>query len=223
MRNYKEAKEIKKLYKNSTSIFVAHYKRLTPQIQKLKRLIEKDTIGKIEYIEGNFTRIFNEKLYNNSWIYKSDISGGGRFIDIAPHILDTLYYLFGEITIKNSNIQYNKSVNTEDVVSTEIVLKNIPCKLFFDFNAKQDIDSLKIIGKKGIINTSINRDFNIYINYKNGKTKTYYFKKPKIWGIENIKAINKIYSKKNTKNDICTLNDACEIQRYIDLIMKKQV
>lgn len=223
VRNYKEAKEIKKLYKNSTSIFVAHYKRLTPQIQKLKRLIEKDTIGKIEYIEGNFTRIFNEKLYNNSWIYKSDISGGGRFIDIAPHILDTLYYLFGEITIKNSNIQYNKSVNTEDVVSTEIVLKNIPCKLFFDFNAKQDIDSLKIIGKKGIINTSINRDFNIYINYKNGKTKTYYFKKPKIWGIENIKAINKIYSKKNTKNDICTLNDACKIQRYIDLIMKKQV
>ena len=223
VRNYKEALEIQNIYGNKTPVFVAHYKRLTKQIQKLKYLLRKNKIGKIESVEGNFARVFNEKLYKNSWIYKSDISGGGRFIDIAPHILDTIYYLFGEMEIKNSYVKYNKDLNTEEIVSANLMLTNIPLKLFFNFNSKQDLDCLIIKGEKGTIYTSINRDFNIYINYKNGKNKTYYYKKPKIWGIENVNEIDKFFNNKKKIKRICTMKEACIIQQYMDLIMKKQV
>ena len=212
VRNYKEALEIQNIYGNKTPVFVAHYKRLTKQIQKLKYLLRKNKIGKIESVEGNFARVFNEKLYKNSWIYKSDISGGGRFIDIAPHILDTIYYLFGEMEIKNSYVKYNKDLNTEEIVSANLMLTNIPLKLFFNFNSKQDLDCLIIKGEKGTIYTSINRDFNIYINYKNGKNKTYYYKKPKIWGIENVNEIDKFFNNKKKIKRICTMKEACIIQ-----------
>ena len=74
--NSEQAKSILNLYKNNlTKVFVAHYKRLTPQIKKLKQIIISKKYGEIEGIEGYFSRVYNQKLAQNSWIYKKEISG----------------------------------------------------------------------------------------------------------------------------------------------------
>lgn len=219
--NFAEAKAIKSLYNKNQLVFIAHYKRLTKQVSIIKKIIDKKKIGDIISVHGIFDRQFNEELYKNSWIYNSDISGGGRFIDIAPHILDTLYYLFGEMKIINSNVVYDNIHNTEEIVKANINFDKTNCDLNFNFNSKYDIDKLIINGTKGKLITSINRDFNIYISYNNGKSKTIHLPKPKTWGIESINEINRVILKKKSKKRLCTIEEACLIQNYIDLIMKK--
>lgn len=217
----KEAEKIKKMYKSDNYIFVAHYKRLTRQIKIIKKLINNGNIGEITSVTGIFGRKFDINAYNNSWLYNKSISGGGKFIDIAPHILDTLYYLFGKMEITNSKVEYNSLYNTEEFVKTNIKFSNFNCVLLFDFNSKIDIDKIIINGTKGTIATSINRDFNIYVTYQNKKKKTYHIKKPKIWGIETVKEIDKYLITGIKNKNLCTLDDAYFIQQYMHLIMKK--
>ena len=222
--NKKEAEDIVKLYKkNNIPLFVAHYKRLTPKIKKLKSLLEKQKIGKIISIKGIFNRKFNNNLLKNSWIYNKDISGGGRFFDIAPHIFDIIYYFFGEFKNIHSIVEFEtKKHNCENLVNVDFKIKDINCKLFFDLVAEEDKDVIYFYGTKGYIKTSINRDMPIYIYNKKEKIKrTFKFKKIKTWGIETIKEFNKFINKKNYTTNLCTGEQALKIQTYIDKSLKK--
>lgn len=222
--NSEQAESILNLYKNNlTKVFVAHYKRLTPQIKKLKQMIISKKYGKIESIEGYFSRIYNQKLSQNSWIYNKEISGGGRFFDISPHILDVLYYIFGEFQNIKSNVLYEqKEHNCESNVITEFQIQNIPCKLHFDLNAMSDKDFLLIKCSNKDIKTSINRDSTIYIlNKKNKITKKYKFSKTKVWGLEAVKELDKLVFHKKYNHNIASLKDAYIIQNYIENIIKE--
>ena len=224
--NKKQANEILHEYKkSSTKIFVAHYKRLTPQIQKLKKIIATKTLGDVLYIEGVFNRVFNHQLLYNSWIYKKEISGGGRFFDISPHILDILYYIFGNFQNIKSQVYYEqKEHSCESGLKTSFKINNINCSLSFDFKAKKDEDILIIHCTKGIIKTSINRDTTVYL-YNNSKVliKAIKFKKIKTWGIEAINTIDRLLYGKSYNTDIANLNDAYIIQTYIEEMLKKGV
>ena len=223
--NSKQAKSILNLYKKkSTKVFVAHYKRLTPQIKKLKKIIMSKKYSEILSIEGYFSRIYDQKLIQNSWIYKKEISGGGRFFDISPHILDVLYYIFGEFKNIKSNVLYEqKEHNCESNVIAEFQMQNIPCKLHFDLNATSDKDILLIKCYNKNIKTSINRDSTIYILNKNNKIiKKYSFPKTKVWGLEAVKELDKLIFDKKYNHNIASLKDAYIIQNYIDDILKER-
>jgi len=220
-----EAKEINKIYNNhNIPIFVAHYKRLTPKIKKLKKIILKGKIGKITNIDGIFNRKFDENLLNNSWIYNKDISGGGRFFDIAPHIFDVIYFIFGEFNYLKSNVEYEKYKHScENKVELSFKIKDISCNLHFNFISNIDNDILYIYGEKGYIKTSINRDMPIYIYDKNRKLKKKIkFKKIKTWGIEAVKQINYFLNNKKKIINLCDSNDALKIQTYINNSLKNE-
>ena len=220
--NKNEAKIIKQIYKNKkTNIFVAHYKRLLPQIKKLKNIIQKKKYGKVEYIEGIFKRKFNKELLTNSWIYKKEISGGGRFFDIAPHIIDVIYYIFGSFkNIKSIVLHNQKEHLCESNLTTKFCVNNIPCTLSFDLDSNVEEDVIYIYCSKGIIKTSINRDRNIYIyNMNNALIKKYKFHKIKVWGIEAINEIDNFYLHKKKHYNIATLDDAYITQGYIDKML----
>lgn len=222
--NMKEAKEIVDIYnKENTKLFVAHYKRLTKRTQKLKHILKKKYIGELIEIKGSFKRYFSNDLLMNSWIYKKEISGGGRFFDISPHIFDILYYLFGEFENIKSKVKYEKIKHScENEVNVSFNIDEINCQLEFNLNSNVDEDILLIKGTNGYIKTSINREMPIYIYNNNDKLiKIYRFKKTKTWGIESIKEINKILKNKNYSSDICTKEEALIIQTYINKILKK--
>ena len=219
-----EAKKIVKLYnKNNIPLFVAHYKRLTPKIKKLKKLINKNIVGNINLIEGFFHRKFNEDLIKTSWIYNKKISGGGRFFDIAPHILDVIYFIFGDFNNLKSKVDFEKKLHTcENKVNTKFKIKNINVALEFNLIANEDKDLLIIHGDKGYIKTSINREMPIFLYNKKGKLKkSFKFKKTKTWGIEAIIEIDNFIQRKNYKTDLCDGNVALKIQKYINTILKK--
>jgi len=220
----KEAQEIAKLYnKNKNILFIAHYKRLTPKIQKLKNLLIKEKIGTITKIEGIFNRTFNHDLLTSSWIYNKEISGGGRFFDIAPHIIDIIYYLFGELKNIKSKVTYETKLHIcENTVNTSFNINHIKCTLNFDLIAKEDEDKIIIYGTKGYIITSINRNKPIDIyNQKNKLIHRYKFPQTKTWGIEAIKEFNKYIKKRNYHSHLCDVNQALLIQTYIENILKK--
>jgi len=219
--NLNQAKQIEKIYRNSnTKIFIAHYKRLMKKFVKLKYLIQKNIIGKVNKIEGSFDRPFN-KDHLKSWIYNKEISGGGRFFDIGPHIIDILYNIFGNISDIQSKVLYNKPEHScENHLTTNFKIDNIKCFLSFDFDAQIEKDIIIIYGEKGYIETSINRNKPINIYNKNKKLiKSYKFKRPKTWGIETVKAIDKIIFKKKNNPNLVNLEQAIEIQSYIEKIL----
>ena len=222
--NEKEAKIIVKEYKEkNTPLFVAHYKRLTPKFKKLNLLLKKKKIGNIVSIAGTFNRPFNKNLLKTSWIYNKEISGGGRFFDIAPHIFDIIYYLFGNFNNLKNYVEFeNKKHDCEKKVSVSFQVKDIDCKLDFDLDAKEEKDIICFYGTKGYLKTSINRQMPILIYNKNGKLKkTYKFKKIKTWGLEAVKEINKFINRKNYSTNLCTGEQALNIQTYIEKALKK--
>ena len=82
-------------------VSVAHYCRGQPLFNKVKQLLADKIIGDLLFARLAFYKkpLTNEALQvpKVAWRVNPAIAGGGLFHDIAPHQLDLMYWLFGEI------------------------------------------------------------------------------------------------------------------------------
>jgi predicted dehydrogenase len=91
--DYEDAVEIQKAFtKANKRIFVAHYRRAMPRIQKIKALIEK--ISPVNYVR--VVRTGSQKAAEG-WRGNPRVSGGGVFFETEVHSIDLLDYLFGPL------------------------------------------------------------------------------------------------------------------------------
>jgi len=95
--------------KNKVTLYTAYNHRFEPHFVNLKKLIEKQELGKLylaKFFYGNGTA---RDVRNSVWKDK----GSGVLADIGSHLLDTIYFLFGnkveDIVKKNFNAFENKS------------------------------------------------------------------------------------------------------------------
>lgn len=81
--------------------FVAYYRRYLPYFQKVKQLVDEGRIGKVLSVQIRFAVPPRELDYNKKnlpWRLQPDIAGaGGYFYDLAPHQIDLLQNMFGNI------------------------------------------------------------------------------------------------------------------------------
>ncbi|OUX36476.1 MAG: hypothetical protein CBE33_05650 [Candidatus Pelagibacter sp. TMED273] len=110
LKSIKEYKTIKRLLKKyETKLYIAYNHRFEPNLIRLKKYLDKKIIGKIYSVEmyyGNGT----SKLWSNSiWRQKDN---KGVVIDLAPHLLDTYIYLFGNLPAKGDFFLNNNFENT---------------------------------------------------------------------------------------------------------------
>lgn len=87
--------------KAGQKLFVAYYRRALPYFLKVKELLESQIIGKILTVNVRYLRPASEADKHEEtqpWRLKKDIAGEGYFFDMAPHTLDILDFLLGEIT-----------------------------------------------------------------------------------------------------------------------------
>lgn len=82
-------------------LFVAYYRRALPYFLKVKELLESGIIGKILTVDivyycPPFETDLNPDLH--TWRIQQEIGGNGYFYDLAPHTLDILDFLLGEIS-----------------------------------------------------------------------------------------------------------------------------
>ena len=99
--NFEECQEmIKACQSTEVPLFVAYYRRALARFLKVKELIDAGAIGDVRFVNVTFYQpIAQEELDPNSlpWRVQPEIAGGGRFVDLASHMLDLLDFLLGPL------------------------------------------------------------------------------------------------------------------------------
>ncbi len=220
-RNYIEVCQIIEYFKTkNVPLWVAHYKRTLPKFVQVKNIIDSNAIGKIINITYTCERPFNVSLLNHKWLYNLELSGGGRFFDIAPHFIDLLVFFFGKFELVYSIVSNHCSYhNTEDIVSFNFkTLSNVIGTANFNFISNRRFDLMTIYGTEGNLTFSIEGGGNLTMVAKN-ETKTYSFSEPLIYEKNMVNAINAELLDNDFNNSICHGSDAIEVYRIIDLIL----
>lgn len=172
-------------------------------------------------VDFMLNRKYNHDEIANSWLYNVELSGGGKFFDIAPHTIDIMVFLLGDFTrlygfAKNNNDEYK----VEDVVTmcfeTE---KGIIGTANFNSIALDKKDKMLIYGTKGYIEFSIHGNTTIKVK-TNEEEIEYNIEDPKIIQENMIKeVIRELLTK--IKGNTCYGNEALETYRIIDKVLNE--
>lgn len=99
--NYAECLEMLQVAERANQkLFTAHYRRALPYFLKVKELLDNNAIGKKLTVSVKYFRpasTLDMDSLNQTWRVNKDIAGDGYFFDLAPHTLDILDFLLGEI------------------------------------------------------------------------------------------------------------------------------
>lgn len=74
-------------------IFVYQNRRWDGDFLTIRKLIEEESLGSVEYYEAHFDR-YSPELRPDAW-RDEDIPGGGILYDLGPHLIDQALTLFG--------------------------------------------------------------------------------------------------------------------------------
>lgn len=152
-----EAAEIKEI-----PVFVAYYRRSLEYFNKVRKIVEGGSLGKILHI--NLRQFFpaREGDHNRKalpWHVIPEDSGGGYFHDVGCHALDILFYLFGNpvrVTGLKSNV--GGLYDPEDTVGATLVLHNdLLVSGSWNFVTPEPYrqDLVEVIGEEGRLEFSI--------------------------------------------------------------------
>ena len=142
---------------------MAYYRRYLPYFQKVKQLVQDDTIGTIVNVQIRFAVPPRDLDYshpeNLPWRLQPDIAGGGYFYDLAPHQLDLLQDMFGVI-VEADGICANRAnlYKVEDSVSACFRFESgLPGSGSWCFVAHESAkeDRISVIGDKGQVSFSV--------------------------------------------------------------------
>lgn len=136
---------------------VAHYRRAMPFYNKIKDLISTGTIGEVRFVSLKMFLPAQNKVVSNSeenWRLDPSISGGGLFFDLAPHQIDMMLYLFGEVKTVCGLSSVSARSKVADMVSGQILFANnvlFNGSWCFNCTETEKTDVCDIIGSNGKI------------------------------------------------------------------------
>ena len=143
----------------NTPLYVAYYRRGLQRFLKIKSLLEEGAIGNVRLASVVYCRAAQEKDRRGEkhWRVNPSISGGGYFFDLAPHAIDILLFLLGEVvSVKGFSGNQAKLYDAEDIVSAAIVFESgVHATCIWNFNAHDKTDRLEIIGEKGKVTCAV--------------------------------------------------------------------
>jgi predicted dehydrogenase len=82
------------------SLFVAYYRRALARFLKVKELLDTSAIGEPRFVNVTlYQPVIQAELTPQTlpWRVIPELAGGGRFVDLASHMLDFLDFLLGPI------------------------------------------------------------------------------------------------------------------------------
>lgn len=142
-------------------LFVAFYRRALSYFLKVKELLESGVIGNVLTVEVKqyrSPRVSDLTSSDHTWRVNKDIAGEGYFYDLAPHTLDILDFLLGEITdAKGFSANLGQFYEVKDTISAILKFKSGVIgsgRWCFVTSAQTDVDSIIVTGTKGEIRFS---------------------------------------------------------------------
>ena len=129
-------------------VFVAYYRRALERFQKIKALVNL-----ILYQPVSKDELQPETL---PWRVRPEIAGGGRFVDLASHMLDFLDDLLGPIhQVQGYAANQAHLYPAEDIVTSAFVFKSgVQATGTWCFTSFDHLDQTEIVGSKGKITFS---------------------------------------------------------------------
>lgn len=203
---------------------IAHYRRAVPVFKKVKELIDTGTIGKIRFADMHFYQPALTELAaipTHNWRINPEISGGGIFHDLAPHLLDLMYHYFGSIR-SASGISCNQAgiYPADDIVTGQMIFENgvifngIWC---FSVPKGEGRDDCIIMGSAGKITFSVfGHTCTLVIG---DKTETFEFKAPEHIQQPMIGEVTKYFL--GDGPNPCPPEEAVEVMRVMDTFTLK--
>ena len=111
--------------KENRIISIGHVRRLYDKNIFIKKLIAKNILGEIYSIEISEGNAFEWPMASKSFIDK-EVSGGGVLIDLGVHLIDLLFWWFGELQLvayyddSQGGIEADCTIKLSSKISPEI-------------------------------------------------------------------------------------------------------
>ena len=156
-RNYTEAKALTEAFeKAGVPLYIAHYRRALPLFLKVRELLKEKIIGEPVSVEFSLMRKFSHKDLEHGWLYQPELSGGGKFYDIAPHTVDIINFLLGNISkVEGHAENIGIGCPLENVVNmTFETEKGVHGTAKFHCASKEKSDRMYVMGTKGMMEFS---------------------------------------------------------------------
>jgi 1,5-anhydro-D-fructose reductase (1,5-anhydro-D-mannitol-forming) len=119
-RNYPETHcMVDAFAKAGLPLFVAHYRRRLPRFLKVKELVESGRLGQVTMLTYLHTETRRERTGDDlEWRLVAEHSGGGIFMDLAPHGLDIFDYILGPLEcVQGTAANLGSDYDVEDAVA----------------------------------------------------------------------------------------------------------
>ena len=165
-RNYTEAKALTEAFEAAgVPLYIAHYRRAQPLFLKIRKLLNDGVIGEVKSVDFYIKRSFSPKDLTHGWLYDPAMSGGGKFYDIAPHGVDMINFLFGDIVKVEGNAEnLGTGCPLENVVNMSFETeKGILVTGSFHSVSNEKCDRTYVAGTKGSMEFSVHGKTDILV------------------------------------------------------------
>ena len=164
--------------KHNIIMIVGHSARLLSGIKFIKNAIDNDDIGKLSFIESNFSNERALTLSPDTWRWYKDRAPGGPLSQLAIHQFDVLHLLGGEVNSISSIASKLSPVGAEvdDQSMSTIKFKNGALGYVGSCWTSPGIFYVRVFGQKGLIHYEL--DFSSWDTPENlHKTSSLYIQK----------------------------------------------
>jgi predicted dehydrogenase len=157
--NYAECEEILRAGEAAKlPVYVAYYRRGLPKYLKIKELIDSGELGTIRFVRlHQFMKPETSDLDHAHlpWRVIPAISSGGKFVDMAVHVIDMVQFLFGDIgAVQGFADNQGGLYDAEDTVGALLQCKSgVRVSGLWCYTTDYDDEEMLIVGEKGHIRT----------------------------------------------------------------------
>ncbi|MEW6686346.1 MAG: Gfo/Idh/MocA family oxidoreductase [Candidatus Edwardsbacteria bacterium] len=153
--NADQAKEmVKAAEKAKRRLAIGFNNRFRPEVQILKRFLEGEELGEVFYVKAGWLRRRTD-WRSEEWLWRKKTSGGGVFLDLGIHLLDTALWLIGNLevnTVSASLYKREKSQEIEDSGVAFIKTKKggtLSLEVSWTLVFERDLTYMNFFGEKG--------------------------------------------------------------------------
>jgi predicted dehydrogenase len=142
---------------HGVTVTVGHSARLMAGIRMIKERIDRGELGRVAFMEANFSNERALELTPQTWRWYKDRAPGGPLSQLAIHQFDVLHYLGGEIADVSSAASKLSPVGAEVDDQSMTVLKFADGKMGYVGSCwtSPGIFSVRVFGSKGLMHYEI--------------------------------------------------------------------
>src|SRR6202047_2168154 len=143
--------------KYGVTVTVGHSARLMAGIRKIREAIDSGELGRVAFIEANFSNNRALELTPKAWRWYKDKAPGGPLSQLAIHQFDVLHYLGGELVEVSSMASKLSPVGAEVDDQSMTLWRFADGKIGYVGSCwtSPGIFSLRVFGSRGLMHYEI--------------------------------------------------------------------